>query len=94
MKGIYSGNHSKIDTTIEGVDSPAGLLGSKRETKMIEIEKEILVHRGLREIRVTKEILEHRGHLVVMGMGLRALREIKEIPEHRVHRGHLVVVVL
>ena len=29
MKGIYSGNHSKIDTTIEGVDSPAGLLGSK-----------------------------------------------------------------
>ena len=27
--GIFSGNHSKIDTTIEGVDSPAGLLGSK-----------------------------------------------------------------
>ena len=61
---------------------------------MIEIKKEILVHRGLREIRVTKEILEHRGHLVVKGMGLRVLRVIKEIPEYRVLMGHLVVVVL
>ena len=61
---------------------------------MIEVKKEILVHRGQREIRVTKEIMEHRGHLLVMGMVLRVLRVIMEILEHRVHRGHLVVVVL
>ena len=29
--GIFSGNHSKIDTTIEGVDSPAGPLVSKED---------------------------------------------------------------
>ena len=61
---------------------------------MIEVKKEILVHRGQREIRVTKEKMEHRGHLLVMGMVLRVLRVIMEILEHRVHRGHLVVVVL
>ena len=27
--GIFSGNHRKIDTTVEGVDSPARPLGPK-----------------------------------------------------------------